>query len=344
MGRFLYVPRPMRRQDFHYELPEELIAQQPADRRDGSRLMVVPHTGQPSVGPFNQIADAFRGDEILVLNDTRVVPARIGGQKETGGRIEFFFLESLDNGRVKAMLRGKRLKPGGHLVLPDARGVILEHDGVFEIQLEGVTDVWAWLQNVGQIPLPPYIRRDPNPADRERYQTVFAEKPGAVAAPTAGLHLTEDILTTLRGKGVQVCTVTLHVGLGTFMPMRVDRVADHQMHWERYEVPIATQDALASERPVVAVGTTVVRALESYARPPQADRTDIFIYPGFEFAQVDGLITNFHLPESTLLMMVSAFAGPTRIMDAYRAAVDAKMCFFSYGHAILLRREHGRWT
>ena len=244
------------------------------------------------------------------------------------------------------MLRGKKLRPGTDLKFPGANAVVRGGDdrGVFELELTTSTDLWTWLDDVGQIPLPPYIRRDADAGDRHRYQTVFAEKVGAVAAPTAGLHFTADLLNRLRDKGVEIKTITLHVGLGTFLPMRVDDIDEHVMHSEHYQVPEETRLALQSKRPVVAVGTTVVRALESYMRDPDATRTDIFIRPGFEYRCVDGLLTNFHLPESTLLMLVSAFAGYDTIFSAYRQAVDAQMRFFSYGDAMLLRRRNGRWT
>jgi S-adenosylmethionine:tRNA ribosyltransferase-isomerase len=335
----------MKRQDFHFELPEELVAQRPAPMRSGSRLMSVPRNGEASIQPFERIIEAFSGDEVLVLNDTRVVPARVRGHKETGGAVEVFFVESLGQGVIKAMLRGKRLRPGTRLILPDASGIVQtdSDDGVFEVLLEGVSDLWEWLERHGEVPLPPYIRRTPDGVDQDRYQTVFARERGAVAAPTAGLHFTTALLDALRAKGVSVCTVTLHVGLGTFMPMRVDEIAAHTMHTERFVIPSATRAAIASGRPIVAVGTTVVRALESYALQPDALTTDIFIYPGYEFRVVDGLLTNFHLPESTLLMLVSAFAGRERVLDAYRQAVEAEMRFFSYGDAMLLRREGGTW-
>jgi S-adenosylmethionine:tRNA ribosyltransferase-isomerase len=336
----------MKRQDFQYELPDALIAQRPTNTRDGSRLMHVPIAEEPFIGAFGDIIEAFRGDEVLVLNDTKVVPARITGQKVTGGRIELFFLEDLGNGRIKAMLRGKRLKVGARLLLPGTEAEIIDHlgDGVFEVALASIVELWSWLDAVGAIPLPPYIKRSADASDHDRYQTVFARTPGAVAAPTAGLHMTTEILDALGKKGVRICHVTLHVGLGTFMPMRVDDVHEHEMHTERYVIPNETRIALNSGRPVIAVGTTVVRALESYAMDPAASATSIFIYPGFEFQVVDGLITNFHLPESTLLMMVSAFAGTERIMNAYQAGIDAHMRFFSYGDAMVLKRENGRWT
>ncbi|MEE2756972.1 MAG: tRNA preQ1(34) S-adenosylmethionine ribosyltransferase-isomerase QueA [Myxococcota bacterium] len=336
----------MKRQDFDFELPEHLIAQRPTQRRDGSLLMSVAPTGQTDVGPFARIPDLFSGDEILVVNDTRVVPARVRGEKSTGGQIELFFLEQSQASEIRAMMKGKRLKPGVCLHLPsDVKGYIesAEGGGIFRIRLENCPDIWLWLEEVGDVPLPPYIKRRPDSGDETRYQTVFAEQRGAVAAPTAGLHFTPAILDSLRAKGVTIATVTLHVGLGTFMPMRVDDIVDHKMHFETYNVPQETRSLLTTGRPVVAVGTTVVRTLESYARDGSASETDLFIYPGFNFQIVDGLLTNFHLPQSTLLMMVSAFAGQNLVRTAYKQAVESKMRFFSYGDAMLLRRKDGRW-
>ncbi|MEE2788369.1 MAG: tRNA preQ1(34) S-adenosylmethionine ribosyltransferase-isomerase QueA [Myxococcota bacterium] len=336
----------MRRQDFHFHLPDALIAQRPSEDRTGSQLMVVEGDSPFQIRSFAHVVDAFRGDEILVLNDTKVVPARVFGTKETGGRVEMLFVEHLGGHRIRAMLKGKKLRPGTRLHFPEAEAIIegMDAKGVFEIVLTSRCDLWTWLDAVGQIPLPPYIRRDADGDDRDRYQTVFADKVGAVAAPTAGLHFTDRLLDELRAKGVQIETITLHVGLGTFLPMRVDDLDEHVMHSEHYEVPNATRRALESARPVVAVGTTVVRALESFMRDPGATRTDLFIRPGFEFRCVDGLLTNFHLPESTLLMLVSAFAGRETILRAYGQAVNAKMRFFSYGDAMLLKRRNGRWT
>ncbi|MCB9543401.1 MAG: tRNA preQ1(34) S-adenosylmethionine ribosyltransferase-isomerase QueA [Myxococcales bacterium] len=339
----------MLRSDFTFDLPDALIAQRPPAVRGESRLMTVPLDGPPAITPFAAIVDRFRGDEVLVLNDTRVVPARVLGHKASGGAVEVFVTEPIGAPaarRVAAMVRGKRLRPGVELVLPGARAVIeaRRDDGTVELTLHGIDDLWRWLETAGRVPLPPYIRRDADADDRDRYQTVFAREPGAVAAPTAGLHFTPALLDALRAKGVATHTLTLHVGLGTFLPVRDDDVSGHTMHAERFTVPPATAAAVASGRPVVAVGTTVVRALEAHARDPAADRTDLFILPGFDFRVVDGLLTNFHLPESTLLMLVSAFAGRERIRRAYAEAVAARMRFYSYGDAMLLRREDGRWT
>jgi S-adenosylmethionine:tRNA ribosyltransferase-isomerase len=337
----------MRVDDFKFELPPELIAQRPSPERGGSRLMQVPIDGPPTIAGFETLLDAFTGDEVLVLNDTRVVPARVFGHKPSGGQVELLIVEPLPDGHIAAMTRGTRLKPGRTIVLPggaEAEFVRRHNDGTAVLKLRGVPDLWTWLDDVGAVPLPPYIERDADDADRARYQTVFAREPGAVAAPTAGLHLTDALLEALVAKGVEIQHVTLHVGPGTFRPVRTEHLADHKMHSERYTVPAATAAAVRSGRPVIAVGTTVVRALESYALDPSADRTEIFIYPGFEFQLVDGLITNFHLPGSTLLMLISAFAGQARVLSAYQAAVQARMHFFSYGDATLLRREGGRWT
>ncbi len=335
----------MRRSDFRFDLPERLVAQHPPAVRGASRLLALG-------GGITSFAEgaraAFRGDEVLVVNDTRVVPARVHGHKVSGGAVEMLVLGSLGTGRITAILKGKRLSPGVRLTLPGAEATLgarrdAGHVAIFEVDLEGVDDLWAWLDRVGEIPLPPYIRRAPEGDDRERYQTVFARAPGAVAAPTAGLHFTEALLAELGGRGVAIHTITLHVGPGTFLPVREDDVSRHVMHAEAFEVPAATADAVRSGRPVVAVGTTVVRALEAWARDPAATSTDLFITPGFGFRVVDGLVTNFHLPESTLLMLVCAFAGRERVLAAYRQAVDAEMRFYSYGDAMLLRRPGGRW-
>jgi len=349
----------MWRQDYRFELPESLIARRPPDVRGESRLMSLPASGgEPEIGPFAALVDAFRGDEVLVLNDTRVIPARVRGHKASGGAVELFVVGAAGTAhatdvagsplRIEALLRGKRLGPGTRLTLPGATGTVIGPlgEGTFAVDLpfSDAADVFAWLEAVGEMPLPPYLDRAADEADRERYQTVFARTPGAVAAPTAGLHFTEPLLAALRARGVEIVTVTLHVGLGTFLPVRVDDLDTHVMHEERYDVPLPTRAALASGRPVVAVGTTVVRALESFARDPEARSTRIFIRPGFDFRIVDALVTNFHLPESTLLMLVGAFAGRERILDAYAQAVRAGMRFFSYGDAMLLRRPGGRWT
>ncbi|MBM4290352.1 MAG: tRNA preQ1(34) S-adenosylmethionine ribosyltransferase-isomerase QueA [Deltaproteobacteria bacterium] len=362
-------------EDYDFELPAHLIAQRPSDRRGESRLMRVSAAGEVSFGRFGDVLDAFEGGEVLVLNDARVVPARLYGRKETGGQVEVFFLEPAEEGggglHIRALTRG-RLQPGQPVSLPlgvTARLVAREEGGVARLSLEGgalaaegsaeqgaaeqgaaerLAALWGWLEQAGQLPLPPYITRAPDDLDRERYQTVYASAPGAVAAPTAGLHFTAELLDALRAKGVEVHTLTLVVGPGTFAPVKASRVEEHVMHTERYAVPAATREAVdraAREgRAVVAVGTTVVRALESCAADPRADRTQIFITPGYRFRVIDGLITNFHLPKSTLLMLVSAFAGHDVTLRAYARAVAEGLRFYSYGDASLFRRPGGRWA
>ncbi len=339
----------MNRTDFSYELPPELIAQRPSTVRGESRLCHLPLSGEPVFTNFGALLDLFQGNELLVLNDTKVVPARVMGQKPTGGKVEVLVVEPLEGGRIAAMVRGSHMKPGAQILLPggvQATFVASGDEGTVELQMSGLAEgpdaLWAWLDQAGEMPLPPYIERAADASDRDRYQTVFADEPGAVAAPTAGLHFTPEMLETLTKKGVEIAKVTLHVGPGTFRPVKVDRIEDHKMHAERYTVSEKTAEALARAkregRPIVAVGTTVVRTLESYALDPTANRTSIFIYPGFKFQLVDGLITNFHLPESTLLMLVCAFSGQERVLDAYRAAVREGMHFFSYGDAMFMHR------
>ncbi len=351
--------------DFDFELPEDLIAQRPSEQRGGSRLMCLKPDHEAEFMPFAKIIDAFQGNEVLVLNDTRVVPARLYGQKATGGRVEVFFLETLANGQILAMTRGK-LKPGHQVNLAfDAQATLISRDehgrGIFDLKLstrftENYTQdqaLWAWLEEAGKLPLPPYIEREADALDSERYQTVFAREPGAVAAPTAGLHFTQKLLAALQDKGVSVAYVTLHVGPGTFLPVKTDSIEEHVMHSERYSVPLATQELLKSQRPVVAVGTTCVRAIESFMALCEQDpntwgnealhATDIFIKPGYQWRSVDGLLTNFHLPQSTLLMLVSAFAGYEQTHQAYQRAIEEKLKFYSYGDASLFWRPQGRW-
>ena len=353
----------MRLTDLHYDLPPEAIAQRPADRRDASRLMVVdrssPADPRPDV-PFAAFADQLRGDELLVLNDTRVLPARLRAHKPSGGAVELLITDALTR-PIHAMARSsKALKVGTELVLDGAGPAETAHLTVLEVLGGGHYalaprsddfDLMAILAEHGELPLPPYIDRPegPDASDLERYQTVFAASPGAVAAPTAGLHFTDGLLDDLRSRGHRIATVTLHVGPGTFLPIRSDDVDGHVMHGERYEIPPATiaaiQGARAEGRPVLAVGTTTVRALEGcvaahgelVAGPGE---TRLFIRPGFGFQVVDQLLTNFHLPGSTLLLLVSALAGAAGldlILAAYRDALARGMRFYSYGDAMLLR-------
>lgn len=330
---------------FDFELPPEAIAQRPTERRDGSRLMLLDRAvGTTEHRSFAELDRLLDADDLLVFNDTRVIPARVVGRKPSGGAVELLLIEAGEDGRWTALLRAsKKPAPGSRLLLPGAieATVVGRDDDRWTIDLGlGEDEAFAWLERHGSLPLPPYIRRDDDATDRERYQTLFARRPGAVAAPTAGLHFSEELLARLDRRGIATTTVTLQVGLGTFQPVRVEDIEDHTMHLERYDVPTAAWARIEETRArggrVVAVGTTVVRALES-ARGPGSGRSDLFITPGYNFAVVDALITNFHLPRSTLLMLVSAFAGRERVLAAYREAVEAGYRFFSYGDAMWIR-------
>jgi len=343
----------MRRTDFAYELPPALIAQAPLDERSASRLLCLDgDSGAIADAAVADLPQRLRAGDLLVFNDTRVIPARVFGRKASGGRVELLVERLLDDARLLALVRSsKSPKAGGELLLDGGvrATVVARHDDLFELQLPAGTDVVAWLETVGHVPLPPYIERDDTAADRERYQTVFADRPGAVAAPTAGLHFDPVLLERLAEAGVATARVTLHVGAGTFQPMRAEHVADHRMHAEWLEVPQATCDAVAAARArggrVVAVGTTTVRSLETAAGDgtlrPFAGETRLFITPGYAFRVVDLMVTNFHLPESTLLMLVCAFAGTDHVLAAYRHAVAARYRFFSYGDAMLVSRARG---
>lgn len=338
--------------DFDFSLPPELIAQQPCEARDGSRLMVVNRTqGQLSIGQFPEILSHLRSGDVLVLNDTRVIPARLLGEKTTGGRVEVFLSRRLAGEAEiwscltrssKPVRAGTRLHLGHDLVAEVLDG----GDGQQRlIRFDCAGDFLPLLEQVGHVPLPPYIRRQDGLNDRERYQTVFARNAGAVAAPTAGLHFTEPILDQLRAKGVEIVHLTLHVGLGTFMPVRSNNLLEHRMHSEVYQISAPTAKtvnrARADGRRVIALGTTSTRALEAAADEQGvlqagAGETDIFITPGYRFRIVDGLITNFHLPKSTLLVLVSAFAGRDLMLTAYQRAIAEKFRFFSYGDCMLI--------
>jgi S-adenosylmethionine:tRNA ribosyltransferase-isomerase len=346
----------VRRELLRYDLPPELIAQRPPDARDGGRLLVV---GAASLEhrAVRDLDELIAPGSLLVVNDTRVVPARLFGKKVgTGGRVELFLVSRPDAaGRARAMGRAsKPLRPGAEIAIDggELTATIERRDGdtaLVEITLRASAgDVAAAVERAGHVPLPPYVDREDDALDRERYQTVFARAPGAVAAPTAGLHLSSELLERLRVRGVAVASITLHVGLGTFQPVTADDLDDHAMHAEWFEVTAeaarAIDDARSRRARVVAVGTTVVRALESAADVDRAGavrassgETRMLIQPGHRFRVVDELLTNFHLPESTLLALVSAFAGRERVLAAYRAAVDARYRFFSYGDAMLLR-------
>ncbi|WP_440467102.1 tRNA preQ1(34) S-adenosylmethionine ribosyltransferase-isomerase QueA [Pseudomonas sp. YH-1] len=339
----------MRVADFHFDLPEALIARHPLPERSSSRLLVLDGpSGELSHRQFADILGFLKPGDLMVFNNTRVIPARLFGQKASGGKLEILVERVLDSHRVLAHVRSSKSPKPGSKILIDGGGeaeMLQRHDALFELGFS--EDVLPLLERVGHMPLPPYIDRPDEDADRERYQTVYAERAGAVAAPTAGLHFDETLLESIRAKGVDTAFVTLHVGAGTFQPVRVERIEDHHMHNEWLEVSQNVVDAVAACKArggrVVAVGTTSVRSLESAARDgvlkPFSGDTDIFIFPGRPFHVVDALVTNFHLPESTLLMLVSAFAGYPETMAAYAAAVEQGYRFFSYGDAMFITRN-----
>lgn len=357
----------MKLSDFDYFLPEELIAQHPPATRGQSRLLVAHPGCPPQDHAFDVITELLLPGDLLVLNDTKVVKARLFGEKASGGKIEIMVERMVDHRRFTAMIRAsKSPKPGGQIILPGgtAAQVIEKNDMLYTLELaENAPLLDDILNTHGHLPLPPYITHEASPQDEARYQTVFAREPGAVAAPTAGLHFTDELLAKLCTKGVNQQTLTLHVGAGTFLPVKQDDVSRHTMHRERYAIGPALVDALVRTKQagkrVVAVGTTSLRALEAFASELGADLnlpdgqtkalslanqghrgdTDIFITPGFEFKAVDALITNFHLPKSTLLMLVSALAGREEILRIYAHAVEKKYRFFSYGDAMWLDKK-----
>jgi len=343
----------MLRTDFSFELPEQLIARYPQPERSASRLLKLNrHTGELSHQHFTDILNAFSPGDLLVFNNTRVIPARLFGQKASGGKVEVLVERILDQQRFLAHVRASKApKSGNLLVLENDAEVemVQRHGELFELRVTSDEPVLEMLERLGHMPLPPYIDRPDAASDRERYQTVYNEKPGAVAAPTAGLHFDQPLLDALQAKGVEFAFVTLHVGAGTFQPVRVDNVLEHQMHSEYFEVSneVVEKIAACKERgnKVIAVGTTSVRSLESAAQiakakqqplQPYAGDTCIFIYPGYQFEVVDGLITNFHLPESTLIMLVSAFSSRDFVMHAYQTAIAEQYRFYSYGDAMLI--------
>jgi len=339
----------MRTADFDFDLPQHLIAQHPPAQRGASRLL---HVGKGEIADrlFADLPALLRPHDVLVLNDTRVLKARLFGQKETGGQVEVMVERVLDAHEVLAQVRASKTpKPGSRLLLAEAIPVsVLGREGeFFHLRFDAADSVDVLLDRYGKLPLPPYITHAAEGADEERYQTVFAREQGAVAAPTAGLHFDEAMLQTLRDKDVNLGYVTLHVGAGTFQPVRAEKIEDHVMHSERYTVPQTTVDAIAKAQAnggrVVCVGTTSLRALESAAAggalQAGSGETDIFITPGYRFRVVDVLLTNFHLPRSTLLMLVCAFGGLEQMFAAYRHAVAQEYRFFSYGDAMLIERE-----
>lgn len=357
--RFPLILRPlflviesMQRRDFYFDLPDELIARYPAQQRDGSRLLVLQGDGRLEHRQFPDLLDYLREGDLLVFNDTRVIPARLFGAKESGGRIEILIERLIDEHHALAHIRAsKSPKAGSRLFLAedaeapvgsDAVEVLGRQGALFELCFDA--PLLEQLNTYGHMPLPPYIDRADDAEDQQRYQTVYAKRDGAVAAPTAGLHFTEDFLAACKAKGVEQAFVTLHVGAGTFQPVRADDIRDHEMHAEYIEVSAAVAEQVRATRArggrVVAVGTTSVRSLESASQGGEiaafSGDSRIFIYPGYQFKSVDALFTNFHLPESTLIMLVSALAGQAPVMAAYREAVAERYRFFSYGDAMLV--------
>ena len=338
--------------DFDFPLPPELIAQHPAPERSGSRLLHV--CGQQLKDRnFADLPSQLRAGDLLVFNDTRVIKARFFGQKESGGQVEVLLERIVDDQHAIAQVRAsKSPKPGTRLKLADAFEVVVTGRAgasgeFFALETVDRGNLWELAEAYGKLPLPPYIEHPAEGADETRYQTVYAREPGAVAAPTAGLHFDEAMLEKLRQQGINTAFLTLHVGAGTYQPVRVDKIAEHKMHSERYEIPLATVEAIAATRAaggrVIAVGTTSLRSLESAGNTDGtvksgAAETAIFITPGYRFKVVDRLITNFHLPKSTLLMLVSAFAGYDNMRAAYAHAVAERYRFFSYGDAMLLEK------
>jgi len=346
----------MRVSDFSFDLPTELIARFPTAERTSSRLMSLNgDSGEIADLGFKDILSQLNAGDLLVFNNTRVIPARMFGQKSSGGKIEVLVERLIDKNTVLAHIRSsKSPKVGAQLLLEGKvkATMVARHGALFELKFMGEQSVLSILDDIGHMPLPPYIDRPDESSDRERYQTVYNEKPGAVAAPTAGLHFDDALLEQIKAKGVELAFVTLHVGAGTFQPVKVEEIADHVMHAEYVEVSkeVVAQinKTKANGGRIIAVGTTSVRSLESAAKSAEAKGitltdfygdTDIFITPGYEFKLVDALLTNFHLSESTLLMLVSAFAGFDHIMNAYQHAISEKYRFFSYGDAMFLTKQ-----
>ena len=339
----------MKKSDFFFELPEELIAQTPLERRDASRLLVLDkQTGEITHRHFYELPNYLNAGDCLVLNDSRVLPARLMGNRMTGGAVEVVLLRDLGEGKWECLTRpGRKTKPGTELTFGDGvlTAAVTEalEDGnkVLQFHYDGI--FLEILDKLGKMPLPPYIKEELQ--DRERYQTVYSRELGSAAAPTAGLHFTPELLEEIAAKGVKVCYVTLHVGLGTFRPVKEDDIQDHVMHSEYCEIPAETariiNETKAAGGKVIAVGTTSCRTLESFTDPDgtvnaKGGWTDIFIYPGYNFRCIDALVTNFHLPESTLIMLVSALAGREQILHAYETAVRERYRFFSFGDAMLI--------
>ncbi|AUI85384.1 tRNA preQ1(34) S-adenosylmethionine ribosyltransferase-isomerase QueA [Vibrio azureus] len=344
--------------DFHFDLPDELIARYPQPERTASRLLQMDgNTGELIDGTFTDVLSQVQAGDLVVFNNTRVIPARMFGRKASGGKLEVLVERMLDDKSILAHVRcSKSPKPGSTVLLGEndeySAEMVARHDALFELKFASDKTVLEILEEIGHMPLPPYIDRPDEDSDKERYQTVYNQKPGAVAAPTAGLHFDDELLENIKAKGAEFAYVTLHVGAGTFQPVKVDDINDHHMHAEYVEVPQEVVDAIHDTKArggrIIAVGTTSVRSLESAAQDalkngtelvPFFGDTEIFIFPGYEYQLVDCLITNFHLPESTLIMLVSAFAGYDNTMNAYQHAVKNKYRFFSYGDSMFIKKK-----
>lgn len=345
----------MKVSDFSFDLPPHLIARYPQAERTASRLLGLDGaTGAINDGQFVDVLDKVNAGDLMIFNDTRVIPARVFGQKESGGKLEVLVERMVDEHTVLAHVRcSKSPKPGSKIILDGGVNVtmVARHDALFELRFEDSRNVLDVLEHVGHMPLPPYIDRPDEDSDKERYQTVYNKNPGAVAAPTAGLHFDDNILAKIKDKGVKIAFVTLHVGAGTFQPVKVDSVTDHVMHKEYIEVSEEVSELIkvtkAAGKRVITVGTTSMRSIESAANKalengksmaPFYGDSDIFIYPGYEFKVVDAMVTNFHLPESTLIMLISAFAGFDNVMNAYQHAIAQEYRFFSYGDAMFIEK------
>lgn len=352
----------MQLSDFDYQLPDELIAHFPAEQRSQSRLLCLDaSTGKLEHRKFSQFLDLVKPDDLLVFNNTRVIPARLYGRKATGGKIEILIERVMEDNCVLAQIRAsKSPRPGGMLFFGEDEGgapaqsaaaeVVSVEDGFYVIRFAAETDLQKLLARHGHMPLPPYIRREDQTLDAERYQTVYAEKEGAVAAPTAGLHFDREMLEAMEARGIDSTFLTLHVGAGTFQPVRVENILEHKMHKELIEVSESVCEKVNACKQrggrVIAIGTTTVRSLESAAvnhrLEPFRGETDIFIYPGYEFQIVDAMITNFHLPQSTLLMLVSAFSEKEMLLGAYNTAISQGYRFFSYGDAMFIYHSENK--
>ncbi|ABV37500.1 S-adenosylmethionine--tRNA-ribosyltransferase-isomerase [Shewanella sediminis HAW-EB3] len=343
----------MRVTDFSFDLPDELIARYPMANRTSSRLLSLEgNTGKLADNQFTDILNMVNPGDLMVFNNTRVIPARLFGQKITGGKLEILVERMLDDKRILAHVRCSKSPKADSIICLDGdyeMKMLGRHDALFELELQSDKTILEVLEEVGHMPLPPYIDRPDEDADKERYQTVYNQNPGAVAAPTAGLHFDDALLKALSDKGVDTAFVTLHVGAGTFQPVKVDNILEHKMHSEwaevSQEVVAKVAQTKANGKRVIAVGTTSVRSLESAAKASEGELkefcsdTDIFIYPGYEFKVVDAMVTNFHLPESTLIMLLSAFAGFDEVKNAYQHAIAQKYRFFSYGDAMFVTKK-----